>query len=109
MHRRGRAVEAPVHPIRRADLQAHLRAGLRPGSDQDGSGSAQLGGEAFEMRGARPVGVAARTPVRDVLEPAATRNCPHSDQPITIVVLLATPEAAPPVIRPAHEAPPLQR
>ncbi|MFF2819362.1 hypothetical protein ACFVT9_28045 [Kitasatospora cineracea] len=51
----------------------------------------------------------ARTPVRDVLEPAATRNCPHCDQPITIVALLATPEAARPVIHPARDAPPLRR
>lgn len=36
--------------------------------------------------------------VRDPLEPAATRNCPHCDKPITIVALLATPEAARPVI-----------
>lgn len=35
---------------------------------------------------------------RDPLEPAATRNCPHCDQLITIVALLATPEAARPVI-----------
>lgn len=35
---------------------------------------------------------------RDPLEPAATRNCPHCDQPVTIVALLATPEAARPVI-----------
>ncbi|MFE2916810.1 hypothetical protein ACFXI0_32660 [Kitasatospora indigofera] len=35
---------------------------------------------------------------RDPLEPAATRNCPHCDQPITIVALLATPEAARPSI-----------
>ncbi|MFF3160166.1 hypothetical protein [Streptomyces sp. NPDC057910] len=36
--------------------------------------------------------------VRDPLEPTATRNCPHCDQPITIVALLATPEAARPSI-----------
>ncbi|GAA4996542.1 hypothetical protein GCM10023205_82200 [Yinghuangia aomiensis] len=36
---------------------------------------------------------------RDPLEPAATRNCPHCDQPITIVALLATPEAARPSTR----------
>lgn len=28
------------------------------------------------------------------LEPTATRNCPHRQEPITIVALLATPEAA---------------
>ncbi|MFG2525308.1 hypothetical protein [Streptomyces sp. NPDC048527] len=36
--------------------------------------------------------------VRDPLEPTATRNCPHCDQPVTIVALLATPEAARPSI-----------
>jgi hypothetical protein len=34
----------------------------------------------------------------DALAPAATRNCPHCQQPITIVALLATPEAARPHI-----------
>ncbi|MGW1916751.1 hypothetical protein ACWCQS_40160 [Streptomyces sp. NPDC002076] len=34
--------------------------------------------------------------VRDPLEPTAARNCPHCQQPITIVALLATPEAARP-------------
>lgn len=32
------------------------------------------------------------------LPPTATRNCPHCDQPITIVALLATPQAARPTI-----------
>lgn len=36
--------------------------------------------------------------VRDPLEPTATRNCPHCDKPVTIVALLATPEAARPSI-----------
>lgn len=35
---------------------------------------------------------------QDPLAPAALRNCPHCDQPITIVALLATPEAARPTI-----------
>ena len=35
---------------------------------------------------------------RDPLEPTATRNCPHCQQPITIVALLATPEAARPTM-----------
>ncbi|MEU6851386.1 hypothetical protein ABZ901_15850 [Actinacidiphila alni] len=34
----------------------------------------------------------------DPLQPAAVRNCPHCDQPVTIVALLATPEAARPTI-----------
>ncbi|MER5870520.1 hypothetical protein [Streptomyces sp. NPDC002044] len=35
-------------------------------------------------------------PERDPLEPTATRNCPHCQQPVTIVALLATPEVARP-------------
>ncbi|MEV6586847.1 hypothetical protein [Streptomyces acidicola] len=39
--------------------------------------------------------------VRDPLEPTATRNCPYCQQPVTIVALLATPEAARPTM-PQH-------
>ncbi|MER8156883.1 hypothetical protein [Streptomyces sp. NPDC094472] len=49
----------------------------------------------------KPVGRASsRQPTleRDPLEPTATRNCPHCQQPITIVALLATPEAARPSV-----------
>ncbi|MFB7248605.1 hypothetical protein ACFCYX_39905 [Streptomyces populi] len=35
---------------------------------------------------------------RDPLEPTATRNCPHCHQSVTIVALLATPEAARPSV-----------
>ncbi|MDH6711111.1 endogenous inhibitor of DNA gyrase (YacG/DUF329 family) [Kitasatospora sp. MAA19] len=35
---------------------------------------------------------------RDPLEPTATRDCPHCQRPITIVALLATPEAARPTM-----------
>ncbi|MFD4835244.1 hypothetical protein ACFWPV_36240 [Streptomyces uncialis] len=47
-----------------------------------------------------PVRTASRQPaaVRDPLEPTATRNCPHCQQPVTIVALLATPEAARPTM-----------
>jgi hypothetical protein len=34
------------------------------------------------------------------LAPAATRDCPHCGRPVTIVALLATPEAARPTITP---------
>jgi hypothetical protein len=34
----------------------------------------------------------------DPLIPTAVRNCPHCDQPVTIVALLATAEAARPTI-----------
>ncbi|MFF7359137.1 hypothetical protein ACFZA1_42125 [Streptomyces filipinensis] len=37
-------------------------------------------------------------PERDPLEPTETRNCPHCNQPVTIVALLATPEAARPSV-----------
>ncbi|UXX98197.1 hypothetical protein N7U49_48860 (plasmid) [Streptomyces sp. AD2-2] len=37
-----------------------------------------------------------QAPVQDPLEPTATRDCPHCQQPITIVGLLATPQAARP-------------
>ncbi|MEU0413898.1 hypothetical protein ABZ307_39775 [Streptomyces griseorubiginosus] len=38
------------------------------------------------------------TAERDPLEPTATRNCPHCQQPVAIVALLATPEAARPAM-----------
>ncbi|MGW3957985.1 hypothetical protein ACWEKM_45650 [Streptomyces sp. NPDC004752] len=47
-----------------------------------------------------PARPASRQPAaaRDPLEPTATRDCPHCQQPITIVALLATPEAARPTM-----------
>lgn len=36
------------------------------------------------------------------LAPTAVRNCPHCDKPVTIVALLATPEAARPTIPAAN-------
>lgn len=42
----------------------------------------------------RPVGRTVQE--RDPMEPTATRECPHCRQPVTIVALLATPEAARP-------------
>lgn len=38
------------------------------------------------------------TRATESLAPAATRDCPHCGQPVTIVALLATPEAARPTI-----------
>ncbi len=49
---------------------------------------------------ARPAPAQARRRAEPVehLAPAATRDCPHCGQPVTIVALLATPEAARPTI-----------
>lgn len=57
----------------------------------------------------RPLTSRQQTPARDPLEPAATRNCPHCNQPITIVALLATPEAARPTIHNRGPDIPLRR
>ncbi|MER5757702.1 hypothetical protein [Streptomyces sp. NPDC002082] len=40
----------------------------------------------------------AASPDPTPLAPTAVRNCPHCDKPVTIVALLATPEAARPTI-----------
>ena len=44
-----------------------------------------------------PAGIRARHQP-EPLAPAATRDCPHCGRPVTIVALLATPEAARPTI-----------
>ncbi|GAA2523071.1 hypothetical protein [Streptomyces longisporus] len=46
---------------------------------------------------------------RDPLEPTATRNCPHCQQPVTIVALLATPEAARPPMPTGPDVIPMRR
>ncbi|MFF4602708.1 hypothetical protein ACFY12_08140 [Streptomyces sp. NPDC001339] len=42
------------------------------------------------------------------MEPTATRNCPHCQQPVTIVALLATPEAARPAMPGGPDVVPLR-
>lgn len=42
--------------------------------------------------------VTRQSPVPTPLAPTAIRNCLHCDKPVTIVALLATPEAARPTI-----------
>lgn len=44
-----------------------------------------------------------------IMEPTATRNCPHCQQPVTIVALLATPEAARPAMPAGPDVIPLRR
>ena len=57
-----------------------------------------------------PRTTAATVPTRPVLEPAATRPCPHCGEPITIVALLTTPEAARPQLpNPASDVIPIRR
>jgi hypothetical protein len=46
---------------------------------------------------------------RDPLEPTVTRGCPHCRQPVTIVALLATPEAARPAMPAGPDVIPLRR
>jgi len=56
-------------------------------------------GAAWERRGkrqARPATPAAAPPPAPTPQPAATRNCPHCGEPITIVALLTTPQIARP-------------
>jgi len=47
---------------------------------------------------ARPAPASVPTSAEQALTPTAIRNCPHCEQPVTIVALLATPEAARPSI-----------
>jgi hypothetical protein len=68
-------------------------------------------GTAWERRGgrrgarARTTGPAIPPPALASPQPAATRDCPHCGQPVTIVALLTTPQAAQPRLPsqpPAH-------
>lgn len=47
---------------------------------------------------ARPAPVGIPAHAEQALAPTAIRNCPHCEQPVTIVALLATPEAARPSV-----------
>ena len=56
-------------------------------------------GTAWERRGGRqaqPATPAGTTTPRPAPQPVATSGCPHCGQPVTIVALLATPQAARP-------------
>jgi hypothetical protein len=56
-------------------------------------------GTAWERRGgrrARPATPAATPSPKPAPQPVATTGCPHCGQPVTIVALLATPQAARP-------------
>ena len=72
-------------------------------------------GTAWERRGGRraartrPAEPATPPAVPSQPGPAATRDCPHCGQPVTIVTLLTTPQAAQPrVPLPAASTPPLR-
>jgi hypothetical protein len=61
-------------------------------------------GAAWERRGGRQATPGtAKPPASPAItpQPAATCNCPHCGQPVTIVALLTTPQAARPRL-PAH-------
>jgi len=86
--------------------ECRWEADRRRGQARDEDRARRLGEKPTASPSARPMAElpAARPAprqqpgVRDPLEPTATRNCPHCDQPVTIVALLATPEAARPSI-----------
>ena len=65
--------------------------------DRDEARAARLGEPMPPLRAMRKPTMPRRESTPD-LPPTATRNCPHCDQPVTIVALLATPEVARPSI-----------
>lgn len=67
---------------------------------RDAERARRLGEPAAHTGLARPTTARPRRRAEPVehLAPAATRDCPHCGQPVTIVALLATPEAARPTI-----------
>lgn len=65
--------------------------------DRDAARAARLGEAPPTQHTVKKPALPRRASTPD-LPPTATRNCPHCDQPITIVALLATPEAARPTI-----------
>ena len=67
-------------------------------------------GAAWERKGsrrARPATPATTRP-RPAPQPVATTGCPHCGQPVTIVALLATPQAARPRLRSITPHQPIQ-
>lgn len=53
-------------------------------------------GTAWERRGGRHTKTATTPTPKPAPQPVATSGCPHCGQPVTIVALLATPQAARP-------------
>lgn len=53
-------------------------------------------GTAWERRGGRQARLASMPSPKPAPQPVATSGCPHCGKPITIVALLATPQAARP-------------
>lgn len=72
----------------------------RRDQSRDAERARRLGENPARTGHARPTSAQARrrTERLEPLAPAATRDCPHCGQPVTIVALLATPEAARPTI-----------
>lgn len=65
--------------------------------DRDEARAARMGNPLPPQHPTKRTAMTRRVSTPD-LPPTATRNCPHCDQPVTIVALLATPEAARPAI-----------
>ena len=88
--------------------RCRAEADRRRGAARDAERARRLGENTPTPASLTPPGTMFRG--GDTLAPAATRNCPHCQQPITIVALLATPEAARPhITQPSAEIMALKR
>jgi hypothetical protein len=86
--------EFTSHPsVRQVYCSPHCRknAELRREQQRDQERALRMG-DTPPPRAPRPAARPTPRPLASAdLPPAATRNCPHCDQPVTIVALLATP------------------
>ena len=64
-------------------------------------------GAAWERKGSRRARPATPSP-RPAPQPVATTGCPHCGQPVTIIALLTTPQAARPRLRSITPHQPIQ-
>lgn len=91
-----RTAEKQRDEARDQDRARRLGQAPKPASDRPALPPAELPPPQPRPQPFRPAVRAGQE--RDPMEPTATRECPHCRQPVTIVALLATPEAARPSV-----------